>query len=248
MKFVIPSLLTLVLVSTLFLSLIFFLLGGIVPLSYVDAQGHQMFSVYENPNFRLRFQYPSNWTIYNYPPDLARGGNVVGAITTFKEDPAISTTSYPRFALYVITQNDIGRWPNQTITSMPANTTLIEYLKTYYDYDHYRLTFSVPVESIISQERIDYTLINDNHTTIGNGYDAWQIVSTAKARDHRDQGTEHVIRELDVYTMNGGVIYHFEYAADPGPKFFENLPAVREVLDSIKFLPPPQPKLPSFSQ
>ena len=196
----------------------------------------------------MRFQHPSNWTIYNYPPDLARGGNVTGAITTFKEDPTVSTTSYPKFALYVIAQNDIGRWPNQSDTRMPTNITLIDYLKTYYDYDHYRLTFSVPIESIISQKRIDYTLINDNQTTIGNGYDAWQIESSAKARDHRGQETEHVVRELDVYTMNEGVIYHFEYAADPGPKFSENLPAIRKVLDSIEFLPKPQPKLPSFLQ
>jgi hypothetical protein len=48
--------------------------------------------------------------------------------------------------------------------------------------------------------------------------------------------------------MNEDVIYHFEYAADPGPIFSKNLPAIRKVLDSIEFPPPPQPKLPSFLQ
>jgi hypothetical protein len=185
--------------NTLFQFLTFLVLGGIVPLSCVDAQ---IFSVYENSDFGLRFQYPSNWTIYNYPPDLARGGNIIGAITTFKQDPTVSTTSYPRFALYVITQDDIvGVTGNQSITSLPTNITLIEYVRTYYNYDHYRLTFSVPIVSIITQERIDYMLINDNQTTIGNSYDAWQIESTAKTRDNTGQETEHVVRVLDVYTM-----------------------------------------------
>ena len=139
---------------------------------FSNIQTQTTTSTYENPDFGLRFQYPSNWTIYNYPPDEARGGNIIGAITTFKEDPTVSTTSYPRFALYVITLNDIvGVNGNQSITSVPTNITLIEYLKTYYNYDHYRLTFSAPIVSIITQERLDYTLINDNQTTIGNGYE-----------------------------------------------------------------------------
>jgi hypothetical protein len=76
--------------------------------------------------------------------------------------------------------------------------------------------------------------INDNQTTIGHNYTALQYEYTLEG-----QGTR---QGLVVWVINNGVGYQFKYISNQGSEFSEkefseNLPAVRKVLDSVKFIP-----------
>jgi|SRR5215216_1416985 len=76
--------------------------------------------------------------------------------------------------------------------------------------------------------------INDNQTTIGHNYTALQYEYTLEG-----QGTR---QGLVVWVINNGVGYQFKYISNQGSEFSEkqfseNLPTVRKVLDSVKFIP-----------
>ena len=86
------------------------------------------------------------------------------------------------------------------------------------------------------------TPINDNQTIIGQNYTAQQYEYTFEGVGTR-QG-------IDVWVINNGVGYQFEYISDPGSAFSKNLPALRKMLDSVEFIPieVEEPKMPSFMQ
>jgi hypothetical protein len=86
------------------------------------------------------------------------------------------------------------------------------------------------------------TPVNDNQTTIGKNYTAMQYEYTFEGVGTR-QG-------LEVWAINNGIGYQFEYISNQGSDFSENIPAIRKVLDSVEFIPieEEKPKQPSFMQ
>jgi hypothetical protein len=86
------------------------------------------------------------------------------------------------------------------------------------------------------------TTVNDNQTAIGQNYTATQLEYTFEGAGTR-QG-------LVVWAINNGTGYQFNYISDQGPAFSKNLPAIRQVLDSVEFIPVEveEPKVPSFMQ
>jgi hypothetical protein len=83
------------------------------------------------------------------------------------------------------------------------------------------------------------TFINDNQTTIGKNYSAWQ---TEKMVDVT--GIEY--KRIDVYAINGDRGYNFFYLAHPGPSFDEHLDDFKNMLKSVELSPPTPEKKPSF--
>jgi hypothetical protein len=82
--------------------------------------------------------------------------------------------------MYMIPLVDIG---------VPATTTLADYLKTYYETTSEMVGITIdPVEAYVEQIKLDYTLINDNQTTIGSNHEAWQLESTSQTRDTNGLG------------------------------------------------------------
>jgi hypothetical protein len=86
------------------------------------------------------------------------------------------------------------------------------------------------------------TPISDNQTTIGKNYTAMQYEYTTEGFGIR-QG-------LDVWAISNDVGYQFEYISDQGSAFSNNIPAIRELLDSVEFMPieEEEPEVPSFMQ
>jgi hypothetical protein len=82
-------------------------------------------------------------------------------------------------------------------------------------------------------------VINDNQTIVGGKYPALQM-------EYTYQGVYNQVHALVIWTIdsdrNKG--YEFTYNTDED-KFFENIPAIRKMLDSIEFTPLPPP--PEFS-
>jgi hypothetical protein len=87
------------------------------------------------------------------------------------------------------------------------------------------------------------TPINDNQTTIGQNY-------TAQQYEYTFGGVLGTRQGIDVWVIDNGIGYQFEYISDPGPSFSQNLPAVRKILDSVQFIhiEVEEPKVPSFMQ
>jgi hypothetical protein len=86
------------------------------------------------------------------------------------------------------------------------------------------------------------TILNDNQTTVNNGHAAIQMEYEFKFADTNTR------QGLALWTVAGGVGYQFNYVADKGNQFDRNIPAIREMLNSIEFIPlPPPPKQPSFT-
>ena len=86
------------------------------------------------------------------------------------------------------------------------------------------------------------TTVNDNQTTVGQNNTALQLEYTHDVIMPR--------HGLVIWTINDGVGYQFDYVSDPGTAFSKNLPAIREILDSVEFIPIEieEPKVPSFMQ
>jgi len=112
-----------------------------------------------------------------------------------------------------------------TVTDTPITT-----LKDFARYEYTRLTkfhFS------------SMNVINDNQTIVGGKYPALQM-------EYTYEGVYNQRHALAVWTIdsNRNQGYVFAYNADEA-KFFENIPAIRKMLDSIEFTPLPPP--PEFS-
>jgi hypothetical protein len=86
-------------------------------------------------------------------------------------------------------------------------------------------------------------LINDNQTTVAGNNPALQMEYSFEGTADGVQRHGLVVWTIDNDRNKG---YEFNYFTNEGPEFFENLPAVREMLSSIEFRPlsPPQEEPP----
>lgn len=88
------------------------------------------------------------------------------------------------------------------------------------------------------------TFINDNQTTIGRNYPAWQTESVYFNEKLKSQGF-HKDTWISVFAINNDAAYMFRYSSERFENF-DAFPDFKKVLDSVQFIPHEEPKKPSF--
>jgi hypothetical protein len=83
----------------------------------------------------------------------------------------------------------------------------------------------------------DFTFINDNQTIVGKKYPAWQY-----------EYSHSIGKNLDILTKVNNTYYAILYLTLGNGSYGKHLPEVKEVIDSIEFLPIQKPvaRIPSF--
>jgi len=89
-----------------------------------------------------------------------------------------------------------------------------------------------------------FTFINDNQTTVGKKYPAWQFEYSRLNEDFPDER----LTSLEVMTKVNGTFYDISYVPGTNQSYASQLPEVRKVIDSIEFVAPHKAvtKIPSF--
>jgi hypothetical protein len=75
---------------------------SLLPLSQVYGQG---LSTYENPDFELKFQYPSHWTIEQEPFHPWYGGNIPDALVVNFVEETFGIIALNKLGILIITTN-----------------------------------------------------------------------------------------------------------------------------------------------
>ena len=89
-----------------------------------------------------------------------------------------------------------------------------------------------------------FAFINDNQTTVGKEYPAWQFEYSRINDDFPDEK----ITSLEVMTKVNGTFYDISYIPGNNQSYASQLPEVKKVIDSIEFMTPHKSvtKTPSF--
>lgn len=181
---------------------------------------------YENPEVGISFQHPSNWEVVD--ADLCSVMCLLSIHTVPGSHPEFLHTA---FLLNVMSLD--AESLNADADSMDINTPITT-LEDFARYQYTKMT-----------RWLFPNFINDNQTTVAGDHPALQM-------EYTFQGGNDVRHALTVWTIdsvrNKG--YEFSYSNAIEDKFSADIPSIRQMLDSIEFIPltPPPEETPPSKQ
>jgi hypothetical protein len=182
----------------------------------VNAQT-QALKKYENGEYGITFQYPSDW---GEPSDLechqTLGPCGPRFINLPSPSPAGRFFSYS-FSISVIKLDDPA--------ANAVNPCNCKTLKDFLVWDYAR------------SQNLGNVFVNDNQTILGSNISAWQTETTS---------TEKTFKTLRLYAIRGNVGYIFTYLAPSDEGFGLHLSNIKNVLKSVTLKVPMPEKKPSF--
>jgi hypothetical protein len=182
---------------------------------------------YENQNMGIRLSYPSYW---DHPSELLGEQRCLESrgCTAF-----LSMSKNYSHSIPVLMINAFSESSDFLQLEKACNChSLMEFVRQKY-------------KSIQSSDFLrGFTFINDNQTTVGKKYPAWQFEYSRLNEDFPDER----LTSLEVMTKVNGTFYDISYVPGTNQSYASQLPEVRKVIDSIEFVAPHKAvtKIPSF--
>jgi hypothetical protein len=218
----------------------------------VNAQQQEELKKYENASLGISFQYPSNWRQDDLPFCV-----IEGCLNFFTTLPKLDNASNPTL------KSNECHW-NET-DSITASETCDVYS---IGVGVYQLNKPDELSSIeeacncktlkdfvkwgYNRNYIDVgdtknTFINDNQTTIGKNYSAWQMESVQSYKPQDGSGSDE--KQFTVWTINDNLGYRFLFSGPPDSRFDKFVNVFKNMLKTVTITTPPTPppeKKPSF--
>lgn len=180
--------------------------------------------------------------------NLTNSSNIIGNKTTQYENPQIGVRlSYPTTWQEPIMGDDIPDALYLSIFDRYGANPFIAVIRENEFSDFYKncncdvlKTFMQEVYKQQSKSP-NFSFINDNQTTVGKNYPAWQFEYSDIVKGER-------MNHLDVYTKVNDTLYRLMYSPGRSEAYERNLPEVRNLINSIEFnsVEKPLAKAPSF--
>ena len=200
------------------------LLAGVALVAYpweVWGQSAEVLKKYENPNFGLRFSYPSYWGILE--EDEECNESAACGVTSSVQGEGDQINDF-------VVRVSAMRSDYWEIKESCKCDNLIEYVQYSY-------------KEAVRVYTDGFKFINDSQTLVGNKYPAWRIEFSAKL-DPESESQIHT----EVLSTNNNTFYKIAYVPFSNNSLARQIPEFNKIIESIEFFPVNKtvPKTPSF--